>query len=1274
MNLNLFTPSAAAKSDRPKHASGELIIKMGVQGNIDDIKNKFRIKNSKNVLGKFNLNNDKIKKSGLDRLYKVEVDANEDVVNLSRQLQADSNIEYAEPNFEVSATVIPNDPSFSLLWGLNNTGQSGGKVDADIDAPEGWDINTNSSQLLVGIIDTGVGYNHPDLQSNMWVNQAELNGQPGVDDDGDGFVDDIHGYDFANNDPDPLDDHGHGTHVAGTIGAVGNNGIGVAGINWSAKIMAIKFLNSSGSGYIDGAVQALFYANMMGAKITNNSWGGGGYSQALADAISAADAGGNLFIAAAGNSAANNDLYPFYPASYTNKNVMAVAATDTSDNLASFSSFGATSVHMAAPGVSIYSTVPTGSCNLCNPSGYRYLSGTSMATPHVVGSAALIWAHSPLLTHDQVKAKLIATSDKMINLSDKSISGGRLNLLNNFEDDSTPPSPIADLQVAGSSYNSVTLSWAATGDDGNSGRADQYDIRFSTSQIDSLNFNSSQKMPNPPQPQTAGTAQTVVIKGLSEQTAYYFAIKSIDNMGNMSDISNIVSATTTVSRIVFDEDFEASPSGWVVEGSTGDASASGALWHLSERRFASPTHAFYYGREDTGTFDTGYRNWGNLISPVIDLSKISNPSLVFKHFLATENGAGYLVNYDRASVQLSGDGGLHWSEVMLKSSTGGSWMTENLDLSGFYSNSLMVRFSFDSVDSMLNYYEGWFVDDVKLIGSPDITAPTAKIISPADNSQVTATITIEADVSDDIGVTMVDFLVDGTVVAGDSTAPYMINYDTSQLAQGSSHVITANAYDAASNMGSSDPVNILIKDLTPPVVSLTAPAPNAYITGTVTMAADASDNVGVLKVDFMVDGNVYGSDATMPYSFDLNTSAFLQGTNHSISAYAYDEAGNLGFSSQINVKIKDVTVPTAYVTFPTEGAVVSGIINITADAADNIGVTMVDFLVDGVVVGRDSFAPYNFNFDTSFYPQGSVHTVSVYAYDQMGNRGFSPVVSFRNRDFIAPIVKISAPADNSTVSGIINLAVDASDNVGVTMVDFLVNGVVVARDSIAPFEVSYDTTILDKGSSYMITANAYDANSNMGLSQPVTFKVADITPPTVAMTNPLNNSNISGLINLTADATDNIGVTMVDFLLDGVVVGRDSISPYAYSWDSNYSVGQHTLSANAYDGAGNMKPSVSVNVTVLDVQAPAITITNPTNNSTIKRGSTTTITTNTSDNVGVAKVEFYVNNALKCTDTAAPYSCNWLVPSKPNVVYTVVGIAYDGAGNNSGVSIKTTSK
>jgi len=325
---------------------------------------------------------------------------------------------------------VPNDSYMSQLWGLRNYGQSGGTAGADINAESAWNLTTGSSSVVVGVIDTGVDYTHVDLAANIWTNPGEIAGN-GIDDDGNGFVDDVHGYDFANNDADPMDDHGHGTHCAGTIAGVGNNGRGVAGVNWSGSVMGLKFITADGWGYTSDAIQAVNYATMMRAsygvnvRVLSNSWGGGSYSSSLYSAVQASAAADILFVAAAGNSSTNNDVTPHYPSNYNLANVLSVAASDRNDQLAYFSNYGTSTVHLAAPGMSIYSTMPGGS--------YGWMSGTSMATPHVAGVAGLAWSFAPGSSMAEIRNAILQGTDSLGSLSSFVATGGRLNAYNTLQ-------------------------------------------------------------------------------------------------------------------------------------------------------------------------------------------------------------------------------------------------------------------------------------------------------------------------------------------------------------------------------------------------------------------------------------------------------------------------------------------------------------------------------------------------------------------------------------------------------------------------------------------------------------------------------------------------------------------------------------------------------------------------------------------------------------------------------------------------------------------------
>ena len=324
---------------------------------------------------------------------------------------------YAEPNYLQRLQAQPNDPLYSNLWGMES-----------IKAPAAWNSATGSPEVVIAVIDSGIDYRHPDLAANIWSNTGETAGNA-VDDDHNGYIDDVHGINAIGNGGDPMDDHGHGTHVAGTIGATGNNAIGVAGVNWNIRMIGCRFIDSSGSGYTDGAIACLNYIRELknaGVNIvaSNNSWGSTGYSQALKDAIAAQ--GDILFIAAAGNDAKDNDNYGFYPAGYDLANLISVAATDQGDNKAYFSNYGKHSVHLAAPGDGIFSTLSA--VNVFGAAdGYGYLSGTSMAAPHLTGLAALIKAQDQGRDWRTVRNLILSGGDPVPALQEVTISGRRIN-------------------------------------------------------------------------------------------------------------------------------------------------------------------------------------------------------------------------------------------------------------------------------------------------------------------------------------------------------------------------------------------------------------------------------------------------------------------------------------------------------------------------------------------------------------------------------------------------------------------------------------------------------------------------------------------------------------------------------------------------------------------------------------------------------------------------------------------------------------------------------
>jgi len=328
------------------------------------------------------------------------------------------NVAYVEPNYRIyPVDTVPNDAAYGTLWGMER-----------INAPQAWDFTTGNDEIVVAVIDTGINLTHEDLVDNLWTNPGEI-ADDGIDNDGNGYVDDVQGWDFLNNDNDPSDDHGHGTHCAGTVGGVGNNGVGVVGVCWNVKMVGIKFLGQNG-GSTEGAIASVEYATGLSQyiKLTSNSWGGGGASQALEAAIERAALAGQLFIAAAGNSNSDNDALPHYPSSYENENIIAVASIEESGNRSGFSCWGLTSVDLAAPGTDI------NSCWIGGNNQYNTISGTSMATPHVSGAAALLWSLNPSALWQDIEKAIIDNVASNTAMQGLVVTGGELDVFAAIQD------------------------------------------------------------------------------------------------------------------------------------------------------------------------------------------------------------------------------------------------------------------------------------------------------------------------------------------------------------------------------------------------------------------------------------------------------------------------------------------------------------------------------------------------------------------------------------------------------------------------------------------------------------------------------------------------------------------------------------------------------------------------------------------------------------------------------------------------------------------------
>ena len=580
-----------------------------------------------------------------------------------------------------------------------------------------------------------------------------------------------------------------------------------------------------------------------------------------------------------------------------------------------------------------------------------------------------------------------------------------------------------------------------------------------------------------------------------------------------------------------------------------------------------------------------------------------------------------------------------------------------------------------------------------LNGAGDTTLPKVAIGTPSGGATVSGrSVLIRAVARDDIGVASVQFLADGVTIDTDSTAPYSILWDTTGVSDGF-HNLAASATDTSGNAAASDPIVVLVAneggggtDTEAPRVSIGTPTNGSTVSGTsVLIGATATDDVGVATIRFLVDGLLIDSDTEAPYSTQWDTTGVTNGL-HDLRAVASDRSGNTSTSNPIIVRVSnaggdtDTTAPTVSIKTPASGATVSGnAVSIQASATDSVGVASVEFQVNGLPIQSDTDSPYSAQWDTTVFANG-LYELTAVATDLTGNSAISDPVVVRvanaaaGTDAQAPAVSIDTPANGATVSGTLPIGATATDDAGLARVRFLVDGMLIDTVTIAPYLTEWDTTTVANGL-HELRAVASDVSGNRGVSEPVIVRVSngvgdtDTTAPSVFVVTPADGATVSGRsVLIGVEATDDVGVATVEFLVDGIGIGVATSFPYSIQWDTTRSGdGSHDLSAVATDLSGNVKTSETVTVTVsnargvTDTTAPVVTLDTPADGDTVS--GTVTIGATAEDDVGVARVRFLVDGAVVATDTEAPYTTKWDTTEVTNGVHGLGAVATDLSGN-----------
>ena len=1032
---------------------------------------------------------------------------------------------------------------------------------------------------------------------------------------------------------------GHGTMVAGIVRLVAP----------TAKIMPLKAFNADGTSSVFDIVRAVYYAVDHGARVINMSFSSTVLSPELGRAINYATDRGVICVASAGNLGQETIVYPG-----GQRNVMGVASTTSTatPTRSSFSNYGDGLVSVGAPGEAVITTYPGG--------GYAGVWGTSFSAPMVAGGAALLLQIDPALDHHKAAA-LLGRALQMT----RGMGKGRLNLFEAVRalPDATPPTVSFLTPASGGSVSGTVLLSASANDN-----VSVAGIKFLLN--DQLLAPEDTAAPYEMPWSTSGVENgthllTVVARDGAGNLTTSASSVTVFNDGEPPVVAlagpaanAVITGTTTITATASDNGSISSVQ-FKLDGSALIGEDGSTPYEVSWNTVLATegTHSL------TAVARDGAGNETTSASIVVTVARDNvAPSVAITSPAAATTVGGTVAITANASddialvhVQFMLDGApLGAPDTTAPFET--SWSTAGAT-NGAHAVSAVAR------DTAGNETAAALVG---VTVSNDTTAPTVMILNPTPAATVGDTVTVTAVATDDVGVASVQFLLDGAPLgAADTAAPFETAWATTAVANGP-HAIGAVARDASGKETTAAAVDVnVINDGGPPTVTVTSPADATTIDGTVVVTATATDDVGVVSIQFLLDGATLGpSISAPPYQTSWLTSATPNGS-HTLTAVARDAAGNTTNASAVTVNVlNDTAAPAVALTNPGAGATLSGMVMLNASASDDIAVTSVQFLLDGASLGTVTSAPYELLWSTTTVANGA-HTLSAVARDAAGHEAVTTINLAVMNDVAPPTVSFASPANGAVVSGNLTVSANAADDVGVSMVRFLADGVSIAgADDAPPYESTWATTAAANGA-HTLTAVARDSAGRETTATISVIVANDAAAPTVAVTGPAADSTVSGAVTVTATAADDIGVTSVQFLVDGAPLGAaDTAAPYQAAWATGaVPNGAHTIAAVARDAVGHETTATAISVTVLnDIAAPTVSVTGPAANATV--AGAVTVTANAADDIAITSVQFLLDGApLGAADTAAPYEATWSTTSTANGAHTLTAVASDAVGN-----------